>query len=406
MRRTFVFLHRWFGLGTALFLFVSGLTGAVIAWEPELDRALNPAFFRSASPGQPEAPLALARRLETADPRLVVTYLPLRIEPGATLVVRVAGRTNEETGKPYRLGFDQVAIDPVTGAIQGRRDLGRFSLARLNLLPTLYELHNSLWLRPQQGGVKIGRWVLGIVGMIWLLDCCIGLVLAFPSAKNRWKSFVFRFNRGRHALTFDLHRSGGVWLWAVLATVALTSISVSLGAPVVRPLVSWLSPLQSTPFMAGAKRRSAEPAETVWSREQIVDAATAQARREGIVAPLGALRYAPRQAAYAIGFFAAGDERGQGSLRSAWLYWDAGTGMPAGQQIPGRGSAGDLFMQMQFPLHTGRIAGTLGRVVISVTGVALAMLSATGVLIWLKKRRARLQAARRSLTDLRPSSAR
>jgi uncharacterized iron-regulated membrane protein len=33
MRPLFVLLHRWLGIGTALFLFVAGLTGAVIAWD-------------------------------------------------------------------------------------------------------------------------------------------------------------------------------------------------------------------------------------------------------------------------------------------------------------------------------------------------------------------------------------
>ena len=43
MRRFLAALHRYCGLCTALFLFVAGLTGAVIAWDHELDRALNPA---------------------------------------------------------------------------------------------------------------------------------------------------------------------------------------------------------------------------------------------------------------------------------------------------------------------------------------------------------------------------
>jgi uncharacterized iron-regulated membrane protein len=44
-----VMLHRWFGLAAALFLFVSGLTGAVISWDHELDAWLNPQLFQAAS---------------------------------------------------------------------------------------------------------------------------------------------------------------------------------------------------------------------------------------------------------------------------------------------------------------------------------------------------------------------
>ncbi|NTV75141.1 MAG: PepSY domain-containing protein, partial [Holophaga sp.] len=37
LRRLFVKLHRWFGLGAAAFLFLAGITGAVISWDHELD---------------------------------------------------------------------------------------------------------------------------------------------------------------------------------------------------------------------------------------------------------------------------------------------------------------------------------------------------------------------------------
>ena len=49
MRRLFVRLHRWFGLFAALFLFVAGSTGAIIAWSQELDSWLNPKFHAARS---------------------------------------------------------------------------------------------------------------------------------------------------------------------------------------------------------------------------------------------------------------------------------------------------------------------------------------------------------------------
>ena len=37
MRSLLVLLHRWFGLFIAVFLFVSGLTGALISWDHQID---------------------------------------------------------------------------------------------------------------------------------------------------------------------------------------------------------------------------------------------------------------------------------------------------------------------------------------------------------------------------------
>jgi uncharacterized iron-regulated membrane protein len=75
------------------------------------------------------------------------------------------------------------------------------------------------------------------------------------------------------------------------------------------------------------------------------------------------------------------------------MYWDAATGKPLGAQIPGKGTAGDIFMQVQYPLHSGRILGIGGRILISAVGIAVAVLSATGLLIWLKKLNARRRSA-------------
>ena len=90
-----------------------------------------------------------------------------------------------------------------------------------------------------------------------------------------------------------------------------------------------------------------------------------------------------------MGYFAAGNSHGDAGLGNPWLVMDARSGELLGAQIPGRGTAGDVFMQMQFPLHSGRIAGLAGRIAISFTGVFVAVLSVTGFLIWLKKARAR-----------------
>jgi uncharacterized iron-regulated membrane protein len=46
-------------------------------------------------------------------------------------------------------------------------------------------------------------------------------------------------------------------------------------------------------------------------------------------------------------------------------------------------------MQSQFPLHSGRILGLPGRILISAMGIVVAMLSLTGIVIWLRKRRYR-----------------
>ncbi|MFM0738433.1 PepSY-associated TM helix domain-containing protein [Paraburkholderia xenovorans] len=392
MRQQFVRLHRWFGIAIALFLFVAGLTGAIIAWDHELDAALNPSFFKARTDGPALSGLALARRVEAADPRLQVTYLPLTAEPGHTLQMMVLPRTDPATKQPYSLDFNQIAVDPATGEIQGRREWGAVSLARLNLIPFIYKLHYTLHL-PFVGGIDTGTWLMGIVGIVWLFDSMIALWLSFPSFKAWRKSFAFRVKRGGYALTFDLHRSGGVWIWGLLMIVALTSISMNLSGPVVRPVVSLFSKFTPDPLNNPEILRAPQPGDQVLSRERIVQLAEEAGKARNLTVPPGGIYYAEFVHAYGVGYYAPGNDHGDMGLGNPWMYWDAATGKPLGASIPGKGSAADIFMQVQFPLHSGRILGLGGRILMSAVGIAVAVLSATGLLIWLRKLNARRRSA-------------
>jgi uncharacterized iron-regulated membrane protein len=389
VRPALVVVHRWFGLVTAVFLLVAGLTGALISWDHELDAALNPEFYDAPAARGVDAAgaLQLARDLEAAEPALRVTYLPLGAEPGRALLLSVAARS----GDPGALGYNQVALDPASGAVQARREWGAVSLTRENLLPFLYKLHYSLHI-PDAGALELGVLVMGIVGIVWTLDAFAALAVSFPRRASWRKSFAFRWGRGGYPLLFDLHRSGGVWLWPLLLVLALTSVAMNLQYEVVRPIVARFSTLTPDPFAARTPVPAAGAAEPAVSRERLLVGAQQAAAARGWRAPAGAIFHSPEYALNGVGFFLPGNDHGDGGLGNPWLYFDAATGAPAGASVPGEGTAGDIYLQAQFPLHSGRILGLPGRILVSVLGVVVAGLSATGIVIWWRKRRRGLQA--------------
>lgn len=395
MRALFVIIHRWFGLAAAVFLFIAGATGAVISWDHELDAWLNPQLFHARSADQPNAGapkpgLELANLVEKAEPRLRVTYVLTEAEPGHTIGMMIEPRIDPASGKPYALDYNQIAVDPVTAEIQGRRMWGAVSLARENLLPFLYKLHYTMHL-PDMGGIETGVWLMGIIGIVWTLDCFIAIYLSFPNWRSWRKSFAFRWRDGGHKLNFDLHRSGGMWVWGLLLVLAVTSVSMNLERQVMRPILRTVSTLTPGPFdtrTAVAPDKVPEPA---ISREQVVELGRQQGIRLGLADPVGGVFYSGMFGFYGVGLFQPGNDHGDVGLGNAWLYFDAQTGAYAGGRVPGSGSAGDIFLQSQFPLHSGRIIGLPGRIMISFMGALVAMLSVTGVVIWVRKRRARLQ---------------
>jgi uncharacterized iron-regulated membrane protein len=387
MRRILVLLHRWVGLCTAVFLFIAGSTGAMIAWEHELDAWLNPQLFHARSGVAKRLPsTTLAAQLEAREPRLRVRYMPEAVEPGHTLALFVEPRLDPVSHKPYELGYSQVMLDPATGEIQGRRQWGEAALSRESLLPFLYKLHYTLHL-PENNGVGLGVLLMGIIAIAWTIDSFVSLWLSFPSRKTWRKSFAFRFGQGGDKLNFDLHRSGGVWVWGLLLTLAITAVSMNLGAQVVRPIVSLFSPLSPDPFSRPASTQVID--EPAVGRATIMELARVEGEKRGFAGAPRAVFYAAPWGFYGVDFSTPGKPHGSG-LGDPRLYFDAQTGAVTATRIPGQGSGGDLFMQLQFPLHSGRLLGTTGRVVISVLGLIIAMLSITGIVIWAKKRRARV----------------
>lgn len=394
MRSIWVTFHRWLGLAMAVFLFISGLTGAIISWDHELDEWLNPQLFDAQTPqakaGSYDA-LVLADQLEADNPNIRVSYMPLTVEEGHSLLISVDPKPQPETGKAYALNFNQAAIDPATGLVQATRMWGDISLARENLLPFLYKLHYSMHI-PDGFGIEFGILLMGIIAIVWTIDSFIALWISFPKAKSWKKAFRFRWKKGGYKLNFDLHRSGGVWLWPLLLILAVTSISMNLEGQVMRPLVAMVSDITPSPFEARQPTPMDEPTEPVITRQQAVTIAEQEAASRGWTDPAGGIFYADHFDIYGVGFYQPGADHGDSGLGNPWLYVDGKTGDYLGHWVPGTGSAGDIFLQAQFPLHSGRILGLPGRIIISIMGLMVAMLSVTGIIIWARKRRARVTA--------------
>ena len=410
MRSALTLLHRWLGLAIAGFLFVSGVTGAVISWDHELDELLNPHLNEVASVGPAIPALELAARVEAQDPRARVSYVPLAAEPGHALSVFVDPRRDPATGRLYELDYNQVFFDPVTGAEKGRRYWGAaWPITSETFVSFLYVLHYSLHI-PEFWGIDLwGMWLLGLVALVWTVDCFVGFYLTLPAARApawwaRWAP-AWRIKTGGSAyrIAFDVHRAFGLWTWALLFILAFTAFSLNLYREVFYPVMSLVSEVTPGPFELRQPADRHEPIDPVLGYAEVIARAEAEAARRGWSEPAGAAFYSQEYGIYGVGFFAPGDDHGAAGVGPPYLYFDGADGRYLGDRIPWQGTAADIFVQAQFPLHSGRILGLPGRILISLMGLVVAALSVTGVVIWARKRRARLAAARRSGIAAQPA---
>ncbi|MBX3661968.1 MAG: PepSY domain-containing protein [Burkholderiales bacterium] len=389
MRAIWVVVHRWCGLATAMFLFVAGLTGAIISWDHEIDEWLNSHLFETTSRGAVKSPLDLARSIEATDPRVRVTFVPLQHEEGHALIFGVQPRVNPATGRLFDPGYNQVFVDSVTGETLGRREWGKVALDREHLMSFLYKLHYSLHI-PEMGGIdRWGIWFMGVIGVVWLLDCFLALLISFPNPRAWAKSFAVRWRAGGYRLNFDLHRAGALWTWLLLFVLALTAVSLNLSRELFQPLLATFSTLTPTPFTTRAPSPLHRPIAPQLPFERAIGIAESEAARRNWQEPIGAISYSQRYGIYIARFHEPGNDHGSGGMGVKGIYIDGADGRTLGDRVPWDGTAADVFVQLQFPLHSGRIAGIPGRILISLMGIIVAMLSVTGVVIWARKRRAR-----------------
>lgn len=415
MRQALVILHRWAGLLIAGFLFVSGLTGAVISWDHELDEWLNPQLTDARAKGQALPPLELARQLEARHPQVQVAFVPLAAEPGHSLAFGVDGRIDPATGKPARPGFNQVFVDPVSGEELGRREWGAvWPVSKENVVSFLYVLHYSLHMPAMWGIDRWGVWLMGVIALVWTVDCFTGFYLTLPARRRakkqaqgataarprgkgwwqRWKpSWRVRWQGGPYKLNFDLHRAGSLWTWGLLFVVAFTAFSLNLYREVFFPAMSLVSQVTPSPFDVRTPADEAHPVVPRLGFAQVLDSAGLEAKKRGWEEPAGSVFYSRAFGVYGVDFFHPENGHGAGGVGHRRLYLDGLDGRLLGEREPWKGTAADIFVQAQFPLHSGRILGIPGRILISAMGLVVAMLSVTGVYIWFKKRRSRVLSA-------------
>lgn len=92
MRTALISLHGYAGLVSAIFLFISGVTGAIISWDYQPDDFLNPHLIEARAGGKVIPSLDLARQIEKRYAEIRVTYVPLHAAAGKSLPFRVAPR--------------------------------------------------------------------------------------------------------------------------------------------------------------------------------------------------------------------------------------------------------------------------------------------------------------------------
>lgn len=394
MRPALAAMHRYAGLLMAGFLIVAGVTGSALAWKDELEGAMLPAVFRVAPPTPGAVPLdalLLRERIAARFPQAQLSYAPLSAPPGRSMVFYL-----RQSGDAP-LASDEVFVDPYTGAVLGQRRWGEISQGAINLLPFIERLHYALALG------DTGLLIFGLVAIVWTVDCFIGAMLTFPARLKkrtpaskpwllRWRpSWLLRRHGGSYKLVFDLHRAGGLWLWAMLLVFAWSGVAFNLYgvyAAVMQPLFPHQGSeeivAQHTPAPAP---HLGWPAARAQGRVLMADLARQQ---HFAIIEENALAYERELGVYSYQVRSSRDVRDHKGLTT--IFFDAASGRQLAAWLPTGAASGDTIRSWISALHMASMWGWPFKLFICAMGVLVAGLSMTGVLIWRRKRQGQARA--------------
>lgn len=353
MKRNIIRLHRWLGIGAAIFWLCQAITGLVLVFHWEIDDALLP--------GPHNAPDWAA--IET----LTETLAPAGSENSISSIwTSASGSDRFDVYLDGPQGPSTVRIDGEGTVLREQADGER--LANGGWIGTLVSIHHNFL------AGELGGWIVGLSGILLISNLGLGLVQAWPR-RGSWRRTLLPQRSGpKAARRYAWHRAIGLWgaipaLFSVAAGTLLafeTGTARLLGVPLLEtPLVH--SESQSSVGMAAAT--------------QIALAAFPDSRVSGIGFP------SEEEPIYEIRLLQ-NDEprRAYGKTR---VYVNAANGSILKRYDATIAPLKNRFMDSLFAFHTGEFGGFPGRVAVFSIGLWLITMIILGLSLWLVRRNPR-----------------
>ena len=432
-RYSCLWIHRYTGLAMAAFLIITGITGTLLAFHDELDNVFNHKLAQVEKQNASHLPIAeLHDKVISAYPQYAFSSMPTSIAAERSAVFSVDRARGKAAQNQPKAPFQQVYVHPYTGDIIGTRD--RDEWAWHNTMWKVFWLHRDLLLG------DIGKLLLGIVALVWTINCFIGFYLTFPRAikkkaqnktspkkrasfLKRWlPAWKIRTKSNMFKLNYDLHHAFGLWLWGILFVIAWSSVGFNL-REVYQPVMHAVVGLEGRGERQENSRRPSGKAEQVSGAEtaarveavsnKVVDVeavdvvnkansiaylseqANIAAQSKGIIVRefLG-IRWIEDECQWQLRFKTDKDIGKKGGASSITV--DAATGTVERVNFGHQADFGNKADQWLSALHMGHISQGIGhllyQIFLALIGLAVTVLSITGVYLWWKGRQSRLKA--------------
>lgn len=348
VRGLLIRLHRWLGLGAALFWLVQAATGTLLGFHFELDDAL---ITMQARPTDLDAIGHRLDRLGTAGPAAGVTW----IWTTAGLPDRYVIAYRDAAGTARRARIDG------GGAVLRDRAAGEYGFLEL-----MRAIHIDLL------AGRAGQWILAVSGLLLVTNLVFGLAVAWPRRGTWRQALLPRRTGGPAARSYSLHRAVGLWMALPVLLLAMTG-TLLLFEHEMRHLLDVED--VSLPPNPPAGNGPVGLATAV----QAGIAAIPGSRFVGTTLPTAS------DASYYMWVRAPGELYRGGYGRSLVVIDANDAGIRGAYPIQDAPPA-DILVSALYPLHTGEAGGTPGRILGLLTGIGLLAMTIFGLQLWLRRR--------------------
>lgn len=214
MIKAFRKIHLWLSIPFGVIVTLICFSGAMLVFEPEITRRIKKDVYYVSE--VKDSPLPM-EQLMTA----VSATLPDSVSITGVTVFKDDNRTYQvNLSKPMRASL---FVDQYSGKITGNYE-------RLGFFATMFKLHR--WLldsaNPHADGVKIGKLLVGISTLVFVIVLISGVIIWWPRARKGLKrSLSISFANGWKGFWKGLHVAGGMYALIIVLAMALTGLTWS-----------------------------------------------------------------------------------------------------------------------------------------------------------------------------------
>jgi uncharacterized iron-regulated membrane protein len=354
--RSFVLkVHLYLGLVAALFLLILSATGAVMAFEHDIERWVDPQLWHAAIGKQLIAEDRLVAIAEGRFGPARVTAIQIAPRPDVVQVMRMS-----DGAAVYVNPWDGTITGRIVGSTRTQDWIGYVHQLHLRLVPNPRAM-------PALG--PPGKLIVSFAGLILCLLVPTGVVLWW-----RAKRLSIRAGGSAFRIAFDAHHAVGIYACVFLFVAALTGVMVGFDAA---ERLFYTVTRSDEP-----KRPKPPPASEAGGRRPIsVDRAMAIGRG-AVPGEVVQVQIPDNPKAVFAVFLRGPREVAVDSPIPVIVYVDPYSASVIRIQDLFTESPGYYLVRLNRAIHTGDLGGGPGHVVMSLSSAALGVMVISGLFIW------------------------